>query len=78
MFHILIFLHFQLDEKEILLNKQKKESSQKERKLRTQLSQEKERRKRSYEEEEFRGVNSRVAEMEAKLTVTTKTKKYRV
>ena len=41
---------FQLDEKEIQLHEQKKNAKKTVKKLQTQLSQEKDRRKRSYEE----------------------------
>ncbi len=49
------------------MNQQKKDAKKVVIKLQTQLSQERELRKRSFEEkEEFRGVGSRIADMEAK------------
>ena len=66
-----------MDEKELELNKQKKETNKVVRRLRSQISAGEagimpsasaatnDQRKRSYEDAGFRGVGSRIAEMEA-------------
>lgn len=86
-----VVLENELDEKELELRQQAKESHKAVRKLRSQLSQEQDKgHKRSFEEAEepqqqFRGVGSRIAEMEARTTITfttpkpaANTKKFRI